>query len=349
MEEFENEGKKKVINDVSPKALAFEAGDEVDEDNNDDEDKEEDEDEDDNEEEEGWEEDDDMDVDDGDTKSHKKRADLFAQLSSDSQEGYDDGEAEYAAWLKKNNLVDYDDETVPSPADAAADAEVSLFSSEDREFMAKRKQFDDDGNEVTDTGEIIGSDGQTRSFITADGLADLMKEIGFDAEENYLEERKARRRHIRAETDKNITDAAMRSAHVNLKSHGINESKDEKYKRVPMGVSAPSSSFEDTFHDKFSLKHNETLEGIELEGRRKNMTNLLDNEEDALGDEYDRKIRPPGSTSSLYDTYGDKKRESYDDIQDYKSNKENVKSVLDFTPEDIAHEWDMVEFGRCVV
>ena len=347
MEEFENEGKKKIINDVSPKALAFEAGDEVDEDNNDDEDK--DEDEDDNEEEEGWEEDDDMDVDDGDTKSHKKRADLFAQLSSDSQEGYDDGEAEYAAWLKKNNLVDYDDESVPSPADAAADAEVSLFSSEDREFMAKRKQFDDDGNEVTDTGEIIGSDGQTRSFITADGLADLMKEIGFDAEENYLEERKARRRHIRAETDKNITDAAMRSAHVNLKSHGINESKDEKYKRVPMGVSAPSSSFEDTFHDKFSLKHNETLEGIELEGRRKNMTNLLDNEDDALGDEYDRKIRPPGSSSSLYDTYGDKKRESYDDIQDYKSKKENVKSVLDFTPEDIAHEWDMVEFGRCVV
>ena len=347
MDEIENEGKKKMISDLSPKALAFEAGDEVDEDNN------EDKDEDDNEgeeEDEGWEDDDDED--DGHIKTDKERAEkkrLIAQLESKLGEGYDEGEAEYAAWLKQNNLVDYDDENVPSPSDA--DAEVSIFNSIDREFMAKRKQFDDNGNEVTDTGEVIGNDGQTRSFITADGLADLMKDIGFDEEENYLEERRARRRHIRAETDKNITDAAMKSAHVSLKSQKINEPKDEKYKRVPMGVSAPSSSFEDTFHDKFSLKHNETLEGIELEGHRKNMTNLLDNEEDVLGDEYDRKIRPPGSTSSLYDTYGDKKRESYDDhdIQDYNLKTENIKSVLDFTPEDIAHEWDMVEFGRCVV
>ena len=169
MDEIENEGKKKMIGDLSPKALAFETGDEVDEDNNEDEDKDEDEDED---EEDGWDED------DGDVISDKQRAEkkrLIAQLGGGLGEGYDEGEAEYAAWLKQNNLVDYDDENVPSAADA--DAEVSIFDSIDREFMAKRKQFDDDGNEVTDTGEVTGNDGQTRSFITADGLADLMKDI----------------------------------------------------------------------------------------------------------------------------------------------------------------------------
>ena len=38
MEEFENESKKKIVNNLSPKALAFEAGEETDEVSNEDED-----------------------------------------------------------------------------------------------------------------------------------------------------------------------------------------------------------------------------------------------------------------------------------------------------------------------
>ena len=338
MDELENDSKKSKINDTSSKRLAIEAGvgeDEVDdEDENDDEE---------------WDEDGEDFEESIDASSNKQRAGkkrFIAQMGGSSGDGYEEGEADYEEWLKKNNVVDVEDDSLP----LASDADVSTFSAEDRDFLARRKQYDEDGNEVTETDEVIGSDGQSRKFITADGLADLMKDIGFDEEANNLEERKARRVHIRADSNKKIVNAAMKSAHGSLENLENKESKAEKYRRVPFGVSAPSSSFEDPFQNSFSSKESETSDGIELLGRRKNIINLLDNEEDAIGDEFDRKIRAPGSNSSIYDNYGEKKRQSYDenDILQYDLKKENIKLFSDFTPEEIAHEWDMVEFGRCV-
>ena len=345
MDELENDLKKPMkgnhIN-IAPKKLALGAGEDEDEDaegqEGDDEDGED----------EGWDEENEENL-ESDDLSDKQRANkkrLIAQLGGQAGDGYEEGEAEYEEWLKKNSVVDVADDTLP----LATDADVSIFSAEDREFLAMTER-DQEGNIVTGAEGVTGSDGQTRRFITADGLEDLMKEIGFDENQIELEERKARRLHIRADSNRKLTEAAMRSAHNSLESLDNKELKAEKYKRVPYGVSAPSSSFEDPFQDNFSSKENETLEGIELQGRRKDIVNLLDNEDDAIGDEFDRKVRAPGSNSSLYDSYGDKKRQSYDDdnISPYNSKKDKIKLFSDFTPEDIAHEWDMVEFGRCVV
>jgi hypothetical protein len=334
MDELENDLKKPMKSNhinVTPKKLALGSGEDEDEEGEGE----------DEEEEEGWDEEDD---DEENLESDKER--LIAQMGGNAGDGYEEGEAEYAEWLKKNNVVDVADDTLP----LAPDADVSIFSAEDREFLAM-KERDQEGSDVAGTEGVTGSDGQIRRFITADGLADLMKEIGFDENENELEKRKARRLHIRADSNRKLTEAAMRSAHNSLESLENKELKAEKYKRVPYGVSAPSSSFEDPFQDSFSLKDSDTLEGIELQGRRKDIVNLLDNEDDAVGDEFDRKVRAPGSNSSLYDSYGDKKRQSYDDddISPYTSKKEKIKLFSDFTPEDIAHEWDMVEFGRYVV
>lgn len=342
MDELENDLKKPMKSNhinITPEKLALGSGEDEDEDGEDGEDEEDDG---------GWdEEEEDEENLESDDLSDKQRADregLIAQMGGQAGDGYEEGEAEYAEWLKKNYVVDVADDTLP----LAPDADVSIFSAEDREFLAM-KERDQEGSDVAGTEGVTGSDGQTRRFITADGLADLMKEIGFDENENELEERKARRLHIRADSNRKLTEAAMRSAHNSLESLENKELKAEKYKRVPYGVSAPSSSFEDPFQDTFSLKDGETLEGIELQGRRKDIVNLLDNEDDAVGDEFDRKVRAPGSNSSLYDSYGDKKRQSYDDddISPYSSKKEKIKLFSDFTPEDIAHEWDMVEFGRC--
>lgn len=339
MDELENDLKKPMKSNhinITPKKLALGSGEDENE-------------EDDEGEDEGWDEEEDYDEEnlESDDLSDKQRADReqpLAQMGGNAGDGYEEGEAEYAEWLKKNSVIDVADDTLP----LAPDADVSIFSAEDREFLAM-KERDQEGSDVAGTEGVTGSDGQTRRFITADGLADLMKEIGFDENENELEERKARRLHIRADSNRKLTEAAMRSAHNSLESLENKELKAEKYKRVPYGVSAPSSSFEDPFQDNFSLKDSETLEGIELQGRRKDIVNLLDNEDDAIGDEFDRKVRAPGSNSSLYDSYGDKKRQSYDDddgISQYSSKKEKIKLFSDFTPEDIAHEWDMVEFGR---
>jgi hypothetical protein len=342
MDELENDLKKPMKSNhinITPKKLALGSGEDEGEDE---------EGEDEEEEEEGWDEEDEENL-ESDDLSDKQRADkerLIAQMGGEACDGYEEGEAKYAEWLKKNSVIDVADDTLP----LAPDADVSIFSEEDREFLAM-KERDQEGSDVTGTEGVTGSDGQTRRFITADGLADLMKEIGFDENENELEERKARRLHIRADTNRKLTEAAMRSAHNSLESLENKELKAEKYKRVPYGVSAPSSSFEDPFQDNYSLRDSETLEGIKLQGRRKDIVNLLDNEDDAVGDEFDRKVRAPGSNSSLYDSYGEKKRQSYDDdgISPYSSKKEKIKLFSDFTPEDIAHEWDMVEFGRLEV
>ena len=63
--------------------------------------------------------------------------------------------------------------------------------------------------------------------------------------------------------------------------------------------------------------------------------NLLDNDDgEEAGSTFDRKIRSP---SSEVRGYKEKKAASY---------QEGIKLFSDFSPEDIASEWDMVEFGR---
>ena len=111
------------------------------------------------------------------------------------------------------------------------------------------------------------------------------------------------------------------------------------------------------FRSPFSTtpKKPETLESIELSGRRNELLSLLDEENEEDNAIYDKKIRSPTSShlnnlnslpSNDHENYNisyrEKKQHSYKDP----SIREDVKLFSDFTKDEIADEWDMVEFGR---
>lgn len=273
-----------------------------------------------------------------DKEREEEAAEGEGEGEGDDESGYADGEAQYAEWLKKHDL----------PVDGKEKGEgrdfldSDEFSEADREFL-RTFDLDEEIDRAKKTAE--GKDSK-KEAIDFNELAAIMRELGLGDElikpkpTGYQKQDNIGQGKYVSESERDsVTAAGMRGA-----AEAMNRSGGENRRR-PL-QDGPPSGFKDRFEADLKAKKAKDIESIELEGRRKQMTNLLDNDDDVLGDEFDRMTRAPGSDLSTPDSYFSKKMQSYDPSAPTRSQTENIKLYSDFTPADIAKEWDMIQFGR---
>ena len=252
----------------------------------------------------------------------------------DDESGYAEGEAQYAEWLKKNDL------SAEEIQSGGGFLDSDEFSDADREFL---RTFDLD-QEIDKTKKTVEGVDSKKEVIDFNELAAMMKELGLGDEllkpkpTGYKKQDNIGQGKYVADRD-SVTAAGMKGAEEAMDRSG------GKRSRKPL-QEGPPSGFKDRFEAELKAKKAMNIESIELEGRRKQMTNLLDNDDDIMGDEFDRMTRAPGSELSTPDSYFSKKMQSYDPNTPTRSQTEHIKLYSDFTPADIAKEWDMIQFGR---
>jgi hypothetical protein len=263
-----------------------------------------------------------------------------AEEDGDDESGYADGEAQYAEWLKKNELSL--DGTEKGEGKGKGFLDSDEFSEADREFL---RTFDLD-EEIDKSKKMAEGENSKKEVIDFSELAAIMKELGLGDEmlkpkpPGYAKQDNiGQGKYVPGSERDSVTAAGMRGA-----ADAMDKSGGER-RRKPL-QEGPPEGFKDRFEANLKAMKAEKIESIEQEGRRKQMTNLLDNDEDVLGDEFDRMTRAPGSELSTPDTYFSRKMRSYDPSAPTKSQTEHIKLYSDFTPADIAKEWDMIQFGR---
>ena len=245
-------------------------------------------------------------------------------------DGYDDGEAQYEAWLRRYRMTKED--TLEKILDGD-DSDVDQFDDTDRDFLGKAEE----------KKAVTGKDG-TRERVNSSELDELVRELGLDRESTgeevarLQEEARARRRRARGTVDP--VAAGMMTAAETLDQYERND-READMKRVGT-YDHELSHFQDRLASDANRRESSSAESIEQEGRRMSLTSLLDSDGTLYGDEYDKKTRIPGTNISVGESYVEKKRGSY-----VQNSFKPTKLFSDFTPDDIAHEWDMVEFGRC--
>ena len=296
------------------------------------------------------------------------------------EDGYADGEKQYSEWKDSYNLTDNLEDLEPEQEFEKIEVQQKdKFSEVDRQFLGKfdmpLDDYERDGesrwglrNDENGLGdELSGGLKDGKEMINSDELAALMKSMGFNTETNDEEKDRYARQdtkgggrvnfNSKSSTEKgrnnkgrnSAVDAGMKGAANILSEYERNDQIFDQNRRNDMDGIKFRSPFSTT------PKKPETLESIELSGRRNELLSLLDEENEEDNAIYDKKIRSPTSShlnnlnslpSNDHENYNisyrEKKQHSYKDP----SIREDVKLFSDFTKDEIADEWDMVEFGR---
>jgi hypothetical protein len=270
----------------------------------------------------------------------KEKGEAAEGEGDDDESGYADGEAQYAEWLKKHELSLDGTEKGEGKGNGFLDSDE--FSEADRQFL---RTFDLDEEIEKSKKTAEGADSK-KEVIDFNELAAIMKELGLGDEmlkpksSGYKKQDNIGQGKYVSESERDsVTAAGMKEAADAMDRSG------GARRRKPL-QEKPPAGFQDRFEADLKAKKAKDIETIEQEGRRKQMTNLLDNDDDILGDEFDRMTRAPGSELSTPDSYFSKKMQSYDPSAPTRSQTENIKLYSDFTPADIAKEWDLIQFGR---
>ena len=301
--------------------------------------------------------------------------DLDADAGNDDS-GYEDGEKQYAEWVRKHDMEDDDDDDgIDDSEMLSEDIYKEAFTAEDKEFfdgfdlplddddeadaevdkMAREAMGmtvdDEEGGEGNGKGKRKGKgkkDEVIKEMLNSDQLMDLLKSLGFDNDKDEPDNGRGtnKRQDIfgggqyRPESEyEEATKAGLRAAANRISEYEKNDKSFDKNRRGDMDGKV--------FRDPFSTttKRPPSKDTIEQEEHKNDLMDLLDSSVKEDTTAFERKTRVPSSThvreADGSFSYIEKKQHSYRE-----GKKEEVKLFSDFTPAEIQDEWDLVEFGR---